>query len=100
MTDSVSLVGMGKLGLCLAAVFAKKGLNTIAVDIERSVVDAVNQGRSPIVEPGLPELIAAVAGKTLHATLDHAEAIEKTDVTFVLVATPSNADGSFSNRHV
>ncbi|MSR05501.1 MAG: UDP-glucose/GDP-mannose dehydrogenase family protein [Gemmatimonadetes bacterium] len=100
MTDSVSLVGLGKLGLCLAAVFAKKGLNTIAVDIERTVVDEVNQGRSPIVEPGLPELIAQVAGKTLHATLDHAEAIAKTDVTFVLVATPSNADGSFSNRHV
>lgn len=100
MTDSVSLVGMGKLGLCLAAVFAKKGLRTVAVDIERGVVEGVNQGRSPIVEPGLQEIIAEVGGKTLRATLDHGEAIAKTDVTFVLVATPSNADGSFSNRHV
>ena len=100
MTDSVSLVGMGKLGLCLAAVFAKKGLRTVAVDLERSVVDAVNQGRSPVVEPGLQQLIAEVGGKALHATLDHREAIATTDITFVLVATPSNPDGSFSNRYV
>jgi UDPglucose 6-dehydrogenase len=100
MTDSISLVGLGKLGLCLAAVFAKRGLRTVAVDIERTVVDAVNQGRSPIVEPGLPEIIAQVGGKTLQATLDHHEAIESTDVTFILVATPSTPDGKFSNRHV
>jgi UDPglucose 6-dehydrogenase len=100
MTDTVSVVGMGKLGLCLAAVFAKKGLRTIAVDIERKVVEAVNRGRSPIIEPGLDEIIAEVAGTTLRATLDHREAIEGSDVTFVLVSTPSNPDGSFSNRYV
>ena len=100
MTDRVSLVGMGKLGLCLAAVFAKKGLKTVAVDLERSTIEAVNQGRSPVVEPKLEEFIREVGGKSLVATLDHADAIEQTEVTFVLVATPSNPDGSFSNRHV
>jgi UDPglucose 6-dehydrogenase len=100
MTDRVSLVGMGKLGLCLAAVFAKRGLITVAVDIERSTVEAVNQGQSPVVEPKLQEFIREVGGKTLRATLEHAEAIEQSEITFVLVATPSNPDGSFSNRHV
>lgn len=100
MTESISVVGLGKLGLCLAAVFAKKGYRTVAVDIEKRVVDAVNAGKSPIVEPGLQEIIGTHGGQGLRATLNHAEAIRKTDVTFILVATPSNPDGSFSNRHV
>ncbi len=98
--ENASLVGLGKLGLCLAGVYAKQGLNTIGVDIEKRVVDAINAGQSPIVEPGLDELMAAVGGKSLHATLDHREAVEKTDITVILVATPSNPDGSFSNRYV
>lgn len=100
MTDRVSVVGLGKLGLCLSAVFAKKGLQTVAVDIEKSVVDAVNSGRSPVVEPGLQAILGALGGNRLKATVRHADAIDQSDITFVLVATPSNPDGSFSNRHV
>lgn len=100
MSDSVSVVGLGKLGLCFAACCADRGLQTIGVDIEESVVKAVNYGTTPILEPGLAEVIARVGGKRLRATLNHADAIHETDVTFVLVATPSNADGSFSNRYV
>src|SRR6185437_14807395 len=63
-------------------------------------VNSVNDGRSPIIEPGLSEMISRVGGRTLRATLNHGEAIEVSNVTFILVATPSNADGSFSNRYV
>jgi UDPglucose 6-dehydrogenase len=100
MDQSVSVVGLGKLGLCLAACFAEKGFETVGVDIAEGVVDAVNAGRSPIVETGLDEMIARLGGKRLCATLDHRRAIERTDVTFVLTATPSMPDGSFSNRQV
>ncbi len=100
MTDRLSLVGLGKLGLCLASCFAKRGFQTIGVDIEEHVVDHVNRGIAPWYEPGLAELLAQHGGKTLRATRDHKQAIEQTDVTFVLVATPSNPDGSFSNRFV
>lgn len=100
MSESVSVVGLGKLGLCLAAVMADAGFYTIGVDVNERVVDAINRGESPIVEPGLPELIAKHGGKGLVATTRHAEAIESSDVTFVLVATPSYADGRFSNEYV
>jgi len=100
MSVSVSVVGLGKLGLCFAACCADRGLQTIGVDIEESVIKAVNNGTAPIHEPGLAELLARVGGKGLRATLNHADAIHQADVTFVLVATPSNADGSFSNRYV
>jgi UDPglucose 6-dehydrogenase len=100
MTERLSLVGLGKLGLCLAACFAKRGFKTLGVDIEERVVDHVNRGLAPWYEPGLAELLAEHGGKTLRATRDHKQAIEQTDATWVLVATPSNPDGSFSNRFV
>ncbi len=98
--EMLSLVGLGKLGLCLASCFAEKGFDTIGVDIEESVVNSVNQGQAPWYEPGLQDMLAKHGGKTLRATTRHAQAIEQTDITFVLVATPSNPDGSFSNRFV
>ena len=98
--DHVSVIGLGKLGLCLAAVFAKKGMRALGIDIEERVVGAINAGRAPIIEPGIDELISQTHGKSLFATMNHLEAIEDTDVTFILVATPSNPDGSFSNRYI
>ncbi len=98
MAERISVVGLGKLGLCLAACFAERGFETIGVDIEQGVVDAVNEGRAPWYEPRLDELLALHGGQRLRATVHHKEAIEQTDVTVLLVATPSNSDGSFSNR--
>ncbi len=100
MRDAISVVGLGELGLCLAACFAREGLETVGVDVNGEVVEAVNDGISPIVEPGLAELVAAFGGTRLRATLSHAEAIDRTDVTFILVSTPSEPDGGFSNRYV
>tara|TARA_B100000315_G_scaffold253432_1_gene292210 strand:- start:204 stop:1556 length:1353 start_codon:yes stop_codon:yes gene_type:complete len=98
--SKISVVGLGKLGLCLATVFAKRGFDVIGVDIREDFVTAVNKGRSPIIEPGLSELISEVGGKTLKTTMNHAEAIENSDITIILVSTPSNDDGSFSNHYV
>jgi UDPglucose 6-dehydrogenase len=99
MTENVSIVGLGKLGLCLAAVLADAGFRTTGVDIGERVVDAVNRGESPIVEPELADLIRRNGGKNLVATTRHADAIEASNVTFILVATPSYADGRFSNEY-
>jgi UDPglucose 6-dehydrogenase len=96
VSEPVSVVGLGKLGLPLACVFATK-LQTIGVDVNPDVVSAVNAGQPPWSEPRLGELLAVHGGKSLCATLDHREAIDATDLTFVLVATPSRPDGGFSN---
>jgi UDPglucose 6-dehydrogenase len=97
VTEAVSIVGLGKLGLPLAACFATK-LTTIGVDLDPRTVGCVNAGHSPFPEPGLDELIAAAhAGHRLRATSDPGDAIRLTDMTYVLVPTPSRPDGSFSN---
>jgi len=100
MTERISVVGLGRLGLPLAACLADRGFETLGVDVQERIVNAVNNGVAPIVEPGLQEMIARLGGKQLQATLDHRKAIEDADITVVLVATPSNPDSSFSNRYV
>jgi nucleotide sugar dehydrogenase len=84
---TVSVVGAGKMGLPLAAEFAKHGWSVIAVDVNPAVVDAINAGRSHVAEePGLAELVAMVhAEGRLRATLDAAEAARQSDVVVLIV---------------
>lgn len=95
--SAVSVVGLGKLGLPLAACLSASGFRTIGVDVIARNVAEINAGRSPIVEPGLAELVRAHGGSTLRATTDIREAIAGTEVTFIIVPTPSDESGGFSN---
>jgi UDPglucose 6-dehydrogenase len=95
----ISVIGLGKLGSPLAAVFASKGFDVIGVDVNVAFVDAINAGRAPVDEPRLQELIGNNRQR-LQATLDIGEAINASDVTFVVVPTPSDAAGRFSNAAV
>ncbi|HHN63799.1 MAG TPA: UDP-glucose/GDP-mannose dehydrogenase family protein [Nitrospirae bacterium] len=95
----ISVIGLGKLGICTAASFAAKGFEVTGVDINRDVVNAVNRGVAPVVEPGLQEMISQAA-KRLRATDSYAEAVLNTDITFLIVPTPSKEDGSFSDAYL
>jgi nucleotide sugar dehydrogenase len=83
----VAVVGAGKMGLPLAGQFASHGWSVIAVDIDESVVAAINDGVSHVdTEPGLAELVAtAHAGGLLRATTDGAEAARQADVVVLIV---------------
>src|SRR5881394_663454 len=95
----VNVVGLGKLGAPLAAVLASRGFSVIGLDVNKTLVDALNAGKMPIVEPQLNELIAANKQR-LTATMDVGEAVHKSDASFVIVPTPSDSTGFFSNRFV
>jgi UDPglucose 6-dehydrogenase len=95
----ISVIGLGKLGAPLAAVLADKGFDVTGVDLNADTVAALQAGRAPMAEPGLQDCIDR-AGSRLRATTDFAEAISRSDVSFVIVPTPSGADGAFSNTHV
>jgi UDPglucose 6-dehydrogenase len=95
----VSVIGLGKLGAPLASVLASRGFTVIGLDVNKVLVDSLNAGKMPIIEPQLNELIAANRER-LSATLDVNEAIEKSDASFVIVPTPSDSSGFFSNRFV
>jgi UDPglucose 6-dehydrogenase len=95
----VAVIGLGKLGAPLAAVLAYKGHDVIGVDLNPAFVNAVNEGRAPVEEPRLQELIDQCRGR-LRATLDFAEAVANSDISFVIVPTPSDSHGVFTNKYV
>lgn len=95
----IAVAGLGKLGLPLATVLANAGHQVIGADRSQKIVDLVNAGTAPFEESGLQEAIES-AGDSLSATTDTTAASLVSDVTFILVPTPSDEDGKFSNEFV
>lgn len=95
----LSVVGLGKLGSPMLAVFADKGFEVVGLDIHSGFVAAINEGRAPVEEPGLQEMITRNRAK-ISATSDFSEIVRTSDVTFVIVPTPSGGDSCFTNKYV
>ena len=84
----IAVWGLRKLGLPLAAVLADHGASVTGVDIDATVVEMVNAGRSPISgEPGLTPLVQQHAGGGLRATSDGTAAAREAGVHIILVPT-------------
>src|SRR5437868_9624514 len=97
----LSIFGLGYVGCVSAACFAKAGHEVVGVDVNQVKVDIINSGRSPIVEPGIEELInEAVSAGGLRATTDAASAVAETDVSLVCIGTPSNPNGSLNLTYI
>jgi len=96
---NISVIGLGKLGLCTAACFAAKGHRVAAYDINPETRDALKERRNPITETGLDDFLAEA---WLHLVIaDQIETVvDRSDVTLIIVPTPSLADGRFSNEYV
>jgi UDPglucose 6-dehydrogenase len=93
------VIGLGKLGSPLAACLAAKGLTVVGVDSDARKIDAINHGKPPVNEPGLGELLGQTHGR-LTAISDIEQAVLQTDITFIVVSTPSDPAGGFSLRYV
>lgn len=92
---NVALFGLGYVGTVTATCLAARGHRVVGVDTDRGKVAAVNAGRSPVVEPGLDELLAdAVSSGALRATGSAPNALRDADVSLICVGTPSAPNGS------
>jgi GDP-mannose 6-dehydrogenase len=92
---NISVFGLGYVGSVTGAALADDGHAVLGVDVNPDKVATVNAGRSPIVEPGLAELIARnVAAGRLSATTDPAAAVASTELSLISVSTPSRKNGS------
>ncbi len=91
----ISVFGLGYVGAVSAVCLAADGHAVVGVDTNPVKVDLLNQGRSPVIEAGLGELIReGVRAGRLRATTDCDEAVASTDLAFVCVGTPSQGNGS------
>jgi UDPglucose 6-dehydrogenase len=97
--QTIAVVGLGHLGAPMVACFASKGFDVIGVDIDETKAAAIASGSAPVREPGLPELLAANQAR-IRTTTDLGAAVRQADMTFIVVATPSEDDGTFSLRYV
>jgi len=97
-TTDVSIIGLGKLGASMAAGMASRGFNVIGVDVSEKAVEAVNAGHEPVQETNLEETIQANRER-IRATRSHSDAVLESDVSFVIVPTPSDDRGSFSLQY-
>jgi GDP-mannose 6-dehydrogenase len=92
---NVSVFGLGYVGSVSAASFAADGHTVVGVDVNADKVASLNEGRSPIVEKGLDELIRDnAANGRLRATTSTKEAIDATELSLICVGTPSRRNGS------
>jgi GDP-mannose 6-dehydrogenase len=92
---NVSVFGLGYVGSVSAASFAADGHTVIGVDVNPDKVASLNEGRSPIVEKGLDELIRDnTANGRLRATTSTQEAVDGTELSLICVGTPSRKNGS------
>ena len=86
---TVTVFGLGHIGLPTAALFANSGFQVKGVDISKKTIEYVNKGKSPIMEPGLDELVRkAVESGNLSATDDGITASEDSKIKIVIVPTP------------
>ncbi|MGM4892803.1 UDP-glucose dehydrogenase family protein [Tardiphaga sp. 709] len=95
----ISIIGLGKLGSPMAAVMAAKGFDVIGLDLNDKLVNAVNQGQAAVDEPQLQEYMDKARSR-LRATHSWDEVVQGSDVTFIIVPTPSGNDKLFSNKFV
>ncbi len=97
----VAVFGLGYVGAVTSACLAAKGHDVWGVDIDQAKVDMIRDGRSPVAEPGLSELInEVVESGYLHATTDAARALVRADVSLLCVGTPSTAEGRANLSYV
>jgi len=97
----ISVIGTGYVGLVTGTCLAENGNQVVCMDIDERKIEMLNEGRVPIYEPGLEELIKRnTAHARLSFTTDMAFAVRNADIIFIAVGTPPGEDGSADLKHV
>jgi UDPglucose 6-dehydrogenase len=97
----ICVVGVGYVGLVTAACFADLGNRVIALDVNEEKITGLKNGKLPIYEPGLKELVEHnVQAQRLSFTTSYAEALQDTEFAFIAVGTPMGVDGEADLQYV
>jgi len=98
---TISVFGLGYVGLTFAACLANKGFQVIGYDVDKEKMEKISRGQAPFYEPGLDEILHTViqSGK-MRLITDPTQAVIESDLTFITVGTPEKADGGVDLRYV
>ncbi len=99
--SNISIFGLGYVGAVSLACLADNGHRLIGVDVNPLKANIINEGRSPIIEAGLNELMKkGVDSGSIRAIMDSREAVHSTELSIICVGTPSNSNGSLDLNYV
>src|SRR5687768_13484215 len=99
--SNVSIFGLGYVGAVSLACLADNGNRMIGVDVNPLKMDIINEGRSPIIETGLDELMKkGVDSGFISTMMDSREAVHTTELSIICVGTPSHPNGSLNLTYV
>ena len=97
----ITIIGTGYVGLVTGACFAETGATVYCVDIDKEKIEQLNNGKIPIYEPGLDEMIERNTKKNrLFFSTDLKEGLKDSEAAFICVGTPSDTDGSADLKYV
>lgn len=97
--NNISIIGIGRLGICTALILERAGYNVVGVDIFQSYVDSINNKTLKTSEPFVEEYLRQ--SNNLTATMSLDDAINHSDILFILVATPTGSgDKSYDHSHL
>lgn len=97
----ISIFGLGYVGAVCAGCLSARGHEVVGVDVSPAKINLINQGKSPIVEPGLEELLQqGRSSGRLRGTTDVADAIANSDLSMLCVGTPSKRNGDLELDYI
>lgn len=98
---NVAVVGTGYVGLVSGACFAEMGVHVTCVDIDEKKIQCLKEGKIPIYEPGLDEMVRRnVVAERLNFSTSLADVIDDVSMVFSAVGTPPDEDGSADLKYV
>ncbi|MEA4885180.1 MAG: UDP-glucose/GDP-mannose dehydrogenase family protein [Bacteroides graminisolvens] len=98
---NIAVVGTGYVGLVSGTCFAEMGVNVTCVDVDRNKIENLLNGKVPIYEPGLDEMVIRNYKEgRLHFTTDLVSCLNDVEVVFSAVGTPPDEDGSADLKYV
>ena len=97
--ETITVVGLGRIGAPMLACFAACGYNVIGLDLDEGRLHLIREGRAPVPEPELEDLLRSNRHR-ITVTQDYDAAVRDSGMTFIAVPTPSRSDGAYSLEHV
>ncbi len=94
----LAVVGLGKLGLPMAVLYASRGHEVTGIDIDHDLVEALEAGELPLHEPGIAERMQCMGGRLQFSS--EFQQVEHADAVFVILPTPSTQSGAFNSEYV
>src|SRR3990167_5081016 len=98
-TRSISIAGLGKLGTPFSLAFASAGLEVSCIDVNKSIIEDLKSGTCTLYEKDVNQLLKKNK-KHLHFPSSYDDMLAQSDVTFIIVPTPSENNGSFSLKYI